>query len=69
MAEYRDPKVTTPTKSRSGGMGKWIGIILAIIVALLLLAWLTGWWDNDEVATVPADDTIVVVPEEGVVTD
>ena len=65
MADYRDPKVTTPTGRKGGGMGRWIGIVIAVIVILLLLAWLGGWWGDGEVATVfPADDTTVVVPAE-----
>ena len=44
MADYRDPKVTTTTTQKTGargGMGRWIGILVAVIVILLLIAW---WW-------------------------
>lgn len=57
MSNYRDPKVTTPTKNKSQ-MGKWIGVVLAVILALLLLAWLLGALGNDE------SDTVPVVTEE-----
>jgi hypothetical protein len=70
MADYRDPKVTTGTKQKSGGMGKWIGITLAVLVLLLLLAWLAGFFNSDEVdVVVPATDapvTEVPVTEEPV---
>ncbi len=51
MPDYRDPKVTTTSRSGGGGMGRWIGIALAAIVILLLLAWLFGLFGaDDEVA-------------------
>lgn len=57
MSNYRDPKVTTAeTKS---GAGKWIGIAIAVILALLLLAWLLGSFDNEEEV-----DAVPVVTEE-----
>ena len=51
MSNYRDPKVTT-TEEKSG-IGKWIGIAVAVILALLLLAWLLGTFDNNTTETVP----------------
>ena len=48
MAEYRDPKVTTPTGSKAG-MGRWIWIAAAAIVLLLLLFWIFGGDDEVEV--------------------
>ena len=44
--DFRDPKVTT--SSPSGGIGKWIGLAIAALVALLLLLWLFGAFDDDE---------------------
>ncbi len=41
MADYRDPKVTT-SSAREGGAGKWIGIAVAVLVVLLLIAWWVG---------------------------
>ena len=55
MTDYRDPKVTTPTRT-SGGMGTWIGIAVAVVVALLLVYWL---WPRDELDV----ETVPVVPE------
>lgn len=76
--DFRDPKVTSGTKtSDSGGMGKWIGIAIAVLLVLLLLAWLLGLFANDEIdaavvpvengttAVVPVDDGTVVVPPAG----
>ena len=73
MANYRDPKVTTPTtQKRGGGMGKWIGIILAVIVAILLIAWLwggSGGMEGEVVPVVPppAEGTAAPAPEGEVV--
>ncbi|MEC5293390.1 hypothetical protein VSX64_21110 [Aurantimonas sp. C2-6-R+9] len=50
MSNYRDPKVTI-TESKSN-VGKLIGIALAVILGLLLLAWALGTFD-DEAETVP----------------
>ena len=52
--DYRDPKVTTTEKS---GNRNWLWIALAVIVALLLLAWLLGLFGGD-------DDVDAVVTEE-----
>ena len=79
--DFRDPHVSK-TES-SGGIGKWIGIALAVLLGLLLLAWLFGAFDDDiETTTVPAEttvtepatttttepDAVVVVPEGGTTT-
>ncbi len=70
MSDYRDPKVTKQTGG--GGMGKWIGIALAIIVVVLLLAWLFGLFGGDEVAveslepaTTVEDSVVEGAPLEG----
>ncbi|MEF2553468.1 hypothetical protein VQ042_19255 [Aurantimonas sp. A2-1-M11] len=65
MAEYRDPKVTTPKQNKSS-VGKWVGIILVAILALLLLAWLLGaiGGDDEELATTPTEVQGVVPAEE-----
>jgi hypothetical protein len=62
---YRDPKVTTDTRSTGGGPMRWLWIVLGAIVLLLILAWLFGWMGTTRVATVPVDDEVVV--EEGTV--
>ena len=65
MAEnYRDPKVTT-TQSARGGMGRYVMYAVIALLALLLLAWLLGWFggDADVVATEP--DAVVVTDGDG----
>jgi hypothetical protein len=64
---YRDPKVTTDTThrttttNRSSAAMSWLWIAVAVVVGLLLLAWLFGWLGTeDDVATVPADDAVVI---------
>jgi len=56
MSEYRNPKVTTPEDSASS-IGKWIGIAVAVLVAILVLMWMFGAFDGgetvDPVATEP----------------
>ena len=59
MADYRDPKVTS-TGKKSGGMGRWLGIAAAVIILLLLLAWLLGWFGGQEVETV--EPTVIEEP-------
>jgi len=63
--DFRNPKVSNTDNGSSGGMGKWIGIAIAVILALLLLGWLFGLFADDEVDTtvVPADDDAVVVTD------
>jgi hypothetical protein len=62
--DFRNPKVTSGGTSDSGGIGKWIAIAVAALLALLLLAWLFGLFGNDDVdaAVVPEGDDAVVVP-------
>ena len=63
--DFRDPKVTTDRKDTGGGIGKWIAIAVGVILLLLLLGWLLGWFADDEVdaAVVPAEDTEVIVTD------
>lgn len=74
MADYRDPKVTTPKSKSSagGGVGRWIAIAAAAIVVLLLLAWLLGWFGGSDVESVetvePAATEEVVTGDEEVET-
>lgn len=56
---YRDPKVTTDHRGGSSAM-RWVWIVLAIIVAVLLLSWIFGGFGADTVTTVPAGDTAPV---------
>jgi hypothetical protein len=73
---YRDPKVTTDTRSTGGGPMRWLWIVLGVIVLLVVLAWLFGWMGNDRVATttpvndevVVEDDTLMEETEEGLAT-
>jgi hypothetical protein len=58
MADYRDPKVTTTTGAKKDS-GKWIGIAVAALVLLLLIAWFAGAFDGDvePEAVAPATET------------
>ena len=60
---YRDPKVTEDR----GGIGRWLLIGLAVLLALLLLGWLLGLIGGDDDAVVVTDDqpdAVVVTPED-----
>jgi Na+-transporting methylmalonyl-CoA/oxaloacetate decarboxylase gamma subunit len=60
MADYRDPKVTTSGTKRDSGTGKWIGIALAVLVVLILIAWWTGAFNGGDVepeVVAPATET------------
>ena len=63
--DFRDPKVTSGDSASSGGMGKWIGVVVAAIVLLLLLGWLLGFFAGDDVdaVVVPEGDGAVVVTD------
>ena len=68
--DFRDPKVTTNNSSSSGGIGKWIGLAIAALVALLLLLWLFGAFNDDEEVVV--DQPVVEgtdAPDAVIVTD
>jgi hypothetical protein len=53
---YRDPKVTSDHRGGSSAM-RWVWIVVAIIVVILLLSWIFGGFGADTVTTVPAGDT------------
>ena len=53
---YRDPKVTTQPRSGGDAM-RWVWIAAAIIIVLLLLAWVFGWFGRDA-----AVDTTTTTP-------
>ena len=52
MADYRDPKVTGGTR-QNAGTGKWIGIAIAALVVLLLIAWFAGLFGGEEEVVEP----------------
>lgn len=55
--DFRDPKVTSNSSAKSSsGIGKWIGIALAALLALLLLIWLFGLFDGEPAVTRVNDD-------------
>lgn len=64
--DFRDPKVTGSSAS-SGGIGKWIGYAIAALVALLLLLWLFGAFDNDDAVVVTDDQPVVTDQPDAVV--
>lgn len=68
MSDYRDPKVTKTGDKKDSGMGKWIGIAVAVLLALLLLGWLLGWFGAEE-AQVDTVDPVVTEEVDPVVTE
>lgn len=56
---YRDPKVTT--EQRGSRPMQWVWIVAAVIVVLLLLAWVFGWFTTPRTgtATGPVDAPVV----------
>jgi hypothetical protein len=73
MADYRDPKVTSTGTRRDGGTGKWIGIAVAVLVVLALIAWWGGAFNGGEVepeamapgAEAPTTEGTATPPAEG----
>lgn len=63
--KFRDPVVHDQTSktTSSGGIGKWIAIGLAVLLALLLLSWLLGLFNDDDAVVTDADEPAVVVTE------
>ena len=61
--DFRNPKVSDGAAGSAGGLGKWIGIALAALVALLLLAWLFGLFADDDEVLAPAGDDPVVMTD------
>ena len=59
MSDHRDPKVTKTGDKKRGGGGKWIGVALAVLVALLLL----GWFGGEEPEVETADPALAEEPE------
>ncbi|WP_299844147.1 hypothetical protein [uncultured Jannaschia sp.] len=60
--DFRNPKVQDTGKKSSGGIGKWIGIGIAALVALLLVLWLLGAFGSDETAIETDNPDAVNVP-------
>ena len=58
---FRDP-VIHDDKASANGIGRWIGIALAVLIGLLLLSWLLGLFgdDDDAVITETGDPAVVV---------
>ncbi len=64
MADYKDPKVTKAESSGSS-VGRIIAIAAVVIIALVVLAWLLGMFDDN----VERTDTIEPVSTEEVIVD
>lgn len=64
MADYRDPKVTGTGDKKNSNMGKWIGIAVAGLLALLLAGWLVGWLDQDEAEVETVNPAVIEETEE-----
>ena len=60
--DFRDPVIHDSSKS-SGGISKWIGIALAVLIALLLLSWLFGLFDDDDAVVTQTNDPAVVTDD------
>lgn len=60
--DFRNPKVQNTGTKPSGGIGKWIGIALAALLALLLLLWLFGAFGDDDTAVDTTDPDVVTAP-------
>lgn len=64
--DYRDPKVSTTTEK--SGNRNWLWIALAVLLGLLLLAWLLGLFGgNEEVDAVVTEEPAAVEGEAVVV--
>ena len=66
--DYRDPKVTTGGTPRKSSTS-WIWWALGILLLLLILAWVMGWFGGGDVlGVVPVTpENTTVAPEGGVV--
>ena len=62
MTDYRQPKVTTAKRGKSAA---WIGIALAVLLAILLFWWL---WPEEEVETPAVVPAVPVEPAAPAVT-
>lgn len=67
MTDYRNPKVTTP-QNKSSSVGKWVGIAVAVLIALLLLMWAMGS-DDDTVEPVSTEPTATEEPADPATTE
>lgn len=63
--EFRDPKVTTGEKTSTANIGRWIPFVIGLLLAILLLGWVLGFFSDDNVdtAVVPVEDGAVVVTD------
>jgi hypothetical protein len=52
---------------RSGGAGKWVGVIVGIVIVAALVAWMVGWFGGEEEALVPTEQPEALEGEEAVV--
>ena len=60
--DFCDPKINFDRGSKSsGGIGKWIAVTVAVLLAVLLLAWLFGLFEDDAVVTNVTDPDAVIV--------
>ena len=69
MADYRDPKVTTGTTKRDSSTSKWVGIAVAVLAVLLLIAWFIGAFDNEAEVAPEAVAPATEAPAAGTATE
>ena len=65
--DFRDPKVTTSSKTQTpateGGLPKWLPMVIGALLLLLILAWLFGLFADDEAETATVEGDAVVVTD------
>ncbi|CUH09520.1 hypothetical protein JSE7799_00103 [Jannaschia seosinensis] len=59
----RDPNAHRTDDKKSGGT-KWLWIALAVILGLIILAWLFGAFDGDDDAAVMNEEPVIVEPAD-----
>ena len=61
--DYRDPKVSSTTEKSSNR--NWLWIALAVLAALILLAWLLGLFGGEEEVDAVVTEEPAAVTDEG----
>lgn len=68
--DFRKPTVHDDASSgSSGGIGKWLLIALAVLLALLLLGWLLGFFGGGDAIVPGTAGTATDAPDAVIVTE